>query len=122
MWWHLDETDTSVRQQSVRELLPKIIPLFYPHRRFLLAGYGLLLIITACFLAGPKLIQYIIDNFLNTENASVLATPEPERVQGLLIAAGIYVLVAVTFASVGYLQGITLFRLGINIVTYALTH
>ncbi len=117
MWWHLDETDTDVRQQSVRELLPKIIPLFYPHRRFLLAGYGLLLIITACFLAGPKLIQYIIDHFLNSDLASVAAVPEPERIQGLLIAAGIYVLVAITFASVGYLQGITLFRLGINIVT-----
>lgn len=117
MWWHLDETDTDVRRQSVRELLPKIIPLFYPHRRFLLAGYGLLLIITACFLAGPKLIQHIIDNYLNTNSPLVMATPEPERIQGLLIAAGIYMLVAVTFASVGYLQGITLFRLGINIVT-----
>lgn len=117
MWWHLDETDTGVRQQSVRELLPKIIPLFRPHRRYLLLAFGLLLVISACFLAGPKLIQYIIDHYLNTGDAAVAALPATERVQGLLIAAGIYVLIAVLFASVGYIQGITLFRLGIGIVT-----
>jgi ATP-binding cassette subfamily B protein len=117
MWWHLDETDTGVRQQSVRELLPKIIPLFRPHKRYLFTAFGLLFVITACFLAGPKLIQYIIDHYLNIETAAVAALPAAARVQGLLIAAGIYVLIAILFASVGYIQGITLFRLGIGIVT-----
>ncbi|MBN2082811.1 ABC transporter ATP-binding protein [bacterium] len=117
MWWHLDETDSGVRQQSVRELLPKILPLFYPHRRFLFAAYGLLIVITGCFLAGPLIIQHIIDNFLNSEDPAVLAVPVPERVHGLIVAGVIYAVVAIVLASVGYLQGITLFRLGINIVT-----
>lgn len=117
MWWHLDETDSGVRQQSVRELLPKIIPLFSPHKRYLFIAFGLLVVITACFLAGPWLIQYIIDNFLNNESSTVAALSEQQRIHGLLVAAGIYVVVAIVLSSVGYLQGITLFRLGIGIVT-----
>jgi hypothetical protein len=40
MWWHFDESDEGVRRQTARELIPKILPLFRPHRRYLLAAFG----------------------------------------------------------------------------------
>ena len=106
MWWHLDETEEYVRRQSVRELIRKIIPLFRPHARYLLAAIGLLLLITASQLVGPLVLQHIIDVNIPAND-----------VRGLLLAAGFYVAVATGGAAVGYVQAITLFKLGINIVT-----
>jgi len=106
MWWHFDESDEGVRRQTVRELIPKILPLFRPHRRYLLAAFGLLIFITASQLIGPLVLQYIIDEAIPANN-----------VRMLLGAAGLYVVVATGGAGVGYLQAITLFKLGINIIT-----
>jgi len=106
MWWHFDESDEGVRRQTVRELIPKILPLFRPHRHYLLAAFGLLIFITASQLIGPLVLQYIIDEAIPANN-----------VRMLLGAAGLYVVVATGGAGVGYLQAITLFKLGINIIT-----
>ncbi|RLC61383.1 MAG: hypothetical protein DRI48_10820, partial [Chloroflexi bacterium] len=106
MWWHLDETEEYVRRQSVRELIGKVIPLFRPHARYLFAAIGLLLLITASQLVGPLVLQHIIDVNIPAND-----------IRGLLLAAGFYVAVATSGAAVGYLQAITLFKLGINIVT-----
>ncbi len=106
MWWHLDETEEYVRRQSVRELIRKIIPLFRPHARYLILAIGLLLLITASQLVGPLVLQHIIDVNIPAND-----------VRGLLLAAGFYVAVATSGAAVGYIQAITLFKLGINIVT-----
>lgn len=106
MWWHLDETEEYVRRQPVRELIRKIIPLFRPHARYLVAAIGLLLLITASQLVGPLVLQHIIDVNIPAND-----------VRGLLLAAGFYVAVATGGAAVGYVQAITLFKLGINIVT-----
>ena len=111
MWWHLDETDTSVRQQTVRELLPKLVPLFRPHRHLLIVALGLLFLIAASGWAGPLVIRFIIDQIITPEgrhagNTTILWT-----------AAGIYILIAGGGAGVAFVQAITLFRLGIGIVT-----
>ena len=42
-------------EQSMRELLPKILPLFRPHRRFLFAAYGLLVLAVQIASARPRL-------------------------------------------------------------------
>ena len=106
MWWHFDESDEGVRRQAARELLRKVIPLFRPHAKYLFAAFGLLVFITASQLVGPLVLQYIIDTSIPSSD-----------IRGLLTAAAIYVLVAAGGAGVGYLQAITLFKLGINIVT-----
>jgi len=106
MWWHLEETEEAVRRQPVRELLRKVLPLFRPHVRYLFAAFGFLLVIAASQLAGPLVLQHIID-------VNIPASDIP----GVLIAAGVYVVIAASGAGVGYLQAVTLFRLGINIVT-----
>jgi len=106
MWWHFDESDEGVRRQAARELLRKVIPLFRPHAKYLFAAFGLLVFITASQLVGPLVLQYIIDTSIPASD-----------IRGLLTAAAIYVLVAAGGAGVGYLQAITLFKLGINIVT-----
>ncbi len=117
MWWHFEETEEGVRRQSVRVLIGKCIPLFIPHRHYFFAAFGLLFVIVACQLVGPWIIRYIIDHYLNSEQALVTALSDSERLRGLLNAAGIYAVVAVIGSGVGYIQAITLFRLGINIVT-----
>ena len=106
MWWHFDETEEGVRRQSVRELIRKVIPLFRPHARYLFAAFGLLVLITGSQLAGPLVLQHIIDVNIPASD-----------VRGVLFAAGLYLVIASTGAGVGYLQAITLFTLGINIVT-----
>lgn len=117
MWWHFEETEEGVRRQSVRVLIGKCIPMFMPHRHYFFAAFGLLFVIVACQLAGPWIIRYIIDNYLDSEKALVAALSDSARLRGLLSAAGVYIAVAVIGSSVGYIQAITLFRLGINIVT-----
>jgi len=106
MWWHLDETEEYVRRQSVRELIRKIIPLFRPHARYFVVAIALLFLITASQLIGPLVLQHIIDVNIPADD-----------IHGLLLAAGFYVAVATGGAAVGYVQAITLFKLGINIVT-----
>jgi len=106
MWWQFDETEEGVRRQSVRELIRKVIPLFRPHARYLFAAFGLLVLITASQLAGPLVLQHIID----------VSIPNSD-LRGVIIAAALYLVIASTGAGVGYVQAITLFTLGINIVT-----
>jgi len=106
MWWQIEETEEGVRRQSVWELLRKVLPLFRPHRKYLLAAFGLLILITASQLIGPLVLQYIIDKSIPAKN-----------MKSLLSAAGIYLFVTAGGAGVGYLQAITIFKLGINILT-----
>lgn len=106
MWWHISESEEGVRRQSVKELFSKVLPLFRGYKRYLILGFILLLIITATQLAGPLVIKHIIDVNIKNNDA-----------QGILIAALIYVVIAAGGAGVGYLQAITLFTLGIRIIT-----
>lgn len=106
MWWHVSESEEGVRRQSVKELFSKVLPLFRGYKRYLILGFILLLIITATQLAGPLVIKHIIDVNIKNNDA-----------QGILIAALIYVVIAAGGAGVGYLQAITLFTLGIRIIT-----
>lgn len=106
MWWEFIETEEGVRRQSFWELLRKVLPLFRPHRNYLFTALGLLILITASGLIGPLILQYIIDKSIPAKN-----------VRSIIIAAGIYVAVTAGGAGVAYLQAITLFRLGINIIT-----
>lgn len=117
MWWHLEETEEGVRRQSVRILIGKCIPLFIPHRHYFFAAFGLLFVIVACQLVGPWIIRYIIDHYLNSERELVAALSDSERLRGLVTTASVYAMVAIIGSGVGYIQAITLFRLGINIVT-----
>jgi ATP-binding cassette, subfamily B, multidrug efflux pump len=115
--WHLPETEEGIRKQSIRELLPKITPFFWRYRQYLLAAFGLLLIIAASQLIGPKIIQYIIDNIIDGSKPPASEMTIQERVVAILLAAGGYLGVALAGTLVGYIQAITLFKLGISIVT-----
>lgn len=106
MWWHFEESEEGVRRQTLRELLPKLLPLFRPHRRLLFTALALLILVTASQLVGPLVLQYIIDK----------AIPSAD-IAGLLQAAALYLAIATGGAGVGYLQAIALFKLGIGIVT-----
>ncbi len=106
MWWEFIETEEGVRRQNAWELLKKALPLFRAHRRYLFAAFGLLILITLSELIGPLVLQYIIDKSIPARD-----------LRSIVVAAGIYVLVTSGGVAVGYLQAITLFRLGISIVT-----
>ncbi len=115
--WHLPETEEGIRRQTIRELLPKITPYFWRYRQYLLAAFGLLLIIAASQLIGPKIIQYIIDNIIDGSKPPASTMTTDERVMAILLAATAYLGIAIAGTLVGYIQAITLFKLGISIVT-----
>jgi ATP-binding cassette, subfamily B, multidrug efflux pump len=115
--FHLQETEEGIRRQSIRELLPKITPFFWRYRQYLLSAFGLLFIIAGSQLIGPKIIQYIIDNIIDSSKAPACDMTVQERVVAILLAATAYLGVALAGTLVGYIQSITLFKLGINIVT-----
>jgi ATP-binding cassette subfamily B protein len=104
--WHFDVVEEGVRRQSVRALLSKLLPLFRPYKAYLISGMVMLALITAAQLGGPLILQHIIDEDL----------PDGDT-QGLYLAAALYVLVMAGGAYLGYLQSISLFNLGIRIVT-----
>jgi ATP-binding cassette subfamily B multidrug efflux pump len=95
-----------VRQQPFGALLRKVMPLFVQRKRQLLYSFVLLLIITVSQLAGPLVLQYILDKAIPDGN-----------VGALMLAAGMYLAIAIAGAGVGYLQAIALFRMGISVVT-----
>jgi ATP-binding cassette subfamily B protein len=100
------EDADDIRRQPFSVLLRKVLPLFVQRKRQLLYSTVLLLIITASQLAGPLVLQFIIDKAIPTGD-----------LPRLLEAAGLYLLIAGSGAGVGYLQAIALFRLGIGVVT-----
>jgi ATP-binding cassette subfamily B protein len=106
MWWHFDESDEDVRKQTVWELLPKVLRLFRSHVKYLILALFLLIPITAAQLAGPWVLKHIIDEVIPKND-----------IPGLFKTAGVYVVIVAAGAGVGYMQAITLFRLGINILT-----
>ncbi len=114
MWWHFEESEEGVRRQSFGTLLRKVLPLFWPQRRYLLGAYGLLLIITASSLTGPIILQNVIDLLKQYIDNGL---PQQDAIRRLFILGGIYLVITSSGAAVGYLQAITLFRLGINIIT-----
>ena len=111
MWWAEGSREEGVRQQKLGELLRKIAPLFRPHLRLLTLSTLLMLVITASQLAGPKILQFIIDEVIDAGGRY------SGQVSTLLTAAALYVGITLAGAAVGYLQAISLFRLGIAIIT-----
>jgi len=106
MWWHFEESEEGIRHQTIWELIPKVIRLFRSHIRYLYLAFFLLIPITAAQLAGPAILRQIID--VNIPAGDI---------RGVMVTAGIYIAIVAGGAGVGYWQAITLFRLGINILT-----
>ncbi|MCC7477555.1 ABC transporter ATP-binding protein [bacterium] len=106
MWWRFSESEEGVRAQSLRELLPKVLPLIRPHRRLLFGALVLLPLVTCAQLSAPLILQYIIDQCIKTG-----------AVDKLWYAAGLYLAIVSAGLGLGYLQAMTLFRLGIGIIS-----
>ncbi|MEZ5339601.1 MAG: ABC transporter ATP-binding protein [bacterium] len=103
---HFKSTEEAVRSQSVRELLPKLIPLFAGQKRLFFISLALLALTTATALIGPLVLQHIID----------VAIPQADTGE-LWLAAGIYLGVILIGSIVSYFQAIALFSMGIRIIT-----
>lgn len=106
MHWHFSETEEGIRRQKLGELIPKIIPLFKPHAKYFFISMTLLVFITLSQLAGPIIIRHIIDFSLAKKD-----------VTDLLLSGLILIGIIVAGAGLGYYQAITLFTLGIGILT-----
>lgn len=119
MWWHFEESEEGVRRQSVRELLSKVAPLFLPHIKYLYIGFVFLALITASQLIGPLILQFVIDSIFPPAGKTVASMPGGIKAatELLLKAAALYLIVTASGALVGYFQAISLFKLGINIVS-----
>lgn len=106
MWWRFSESEEGVRAQPLRELLPKVLPLIRPHKKLLFGAVGLLPLITLAQLSAPLILQFIIDKCIKTG-----------QTDQLWLAAGIYLLIVSGGLGLAYLQAMTLFRLGIGIIS-----
>jgi ATP-binding cassette subfamily B multidrug efflux pump len=104
--WHGEVVDEGVRQQTLRQLLPKVLPLFRPHRAYLITGMLLLALITAAQLTGPLILRHLVDVDLKNHDP-----------RGLLLSGLAYAAVMGGGAWIAYLQSISLFNLGIRIIT-----
>jgi len=105
VWWH-EDIEEGIRRQTVRALLAKVIPLFRGHMRLLLLGFLLLIPVTGAMLAPPLILSHIINQVMTTGD-----------VPGLYLWAGAFFVIIAGGAGLAYLQAITLFRLGIRIIT-----
>jgi ATP-binding cassette subfamily B protein len=106
MWWHFTETEEGVRQQPIWELIPKVVKLFRKQLKYLYLALILLIPITVANLAGPLVLRHIIDvNIVNMDATGIFRT------------ALLYVVIIATSAILGYFQAVTIFRMGINILT-----
>jgi len=105
MWWN-EDTEDGVRRQSVKALLLKVLPLFLPHKPMMLLGFLLLIPVAASQLAPPIILKHIIDTVIPSDDFNQL-----------LIWGGVFLVVIGGGAALAYLQAITLFKLGIRIIT-----
>ncbi len=109
MWWddsELPEDERYIRHLPFREMMRRVVPLFRPQLRPLLAGTALLLISVGAELAGPIVLRRLIDHDIASGSRA-----------GILNSASIYAaLFAVGIAS-SYLQVIILTKMGLAIVT-----
>ncbi len=106
MWWHFVEDEEDIRRQTIWELLPKAMRLFRSHLKYLYLAFLFLIPITASALVGPLALRHIL-------NVNIPAGD----IRGIWITAGIFVVLVILGAGFGYLQAITLFKLGINVLT-----
>jgi len=105
MWWYSD-FDEGIRRQSVRALIAKVIPLFRGNMRLLVFGFLLLIPVAAAQVAPPIILGKIIDDVINSGSMN-----------DLLMWSGVFFAVIAGGALLAYIQAITLFRLGIRIIT-----
>ncbi len=109
MWWddsELPEDERYVRHLSVREMLRRVLPLFRPHLRLLLAGLGLLLISVGAELAGPVILRRLIDHSISTGSRD-----------GIIRNATYYAALFGIGTAASYFQVVILTRMGLAIVT-----
>lgn len=112
MWWHLDvETeDNSERRLSNREIFDNLVPYFVGEWKSFAFGIGLVLITTACALAGPQILRTVV-------NVAIKATGENGQESRIYLFSGLFILVALTRFSLQYLLTVVVARAGLRIVT-----
>jgi ATP-binding cassette, subfamily B, multidrug efflux pump len=109
MWWddsELPEDERYIRHLSFREMMRRVVPLFRPQLRPLLAGTALLMISVGAELAGPIVLRRLIDHDIASGSRA-----------GILNSASIYAALFAVGTASSYLQVIILTKMGLAIVT-----
>jgi len=99
-------TEEGVRQQPVGVLIRKILPLFAPHKPLLFGAFALLIPVTAALLTPGLVLQHIFDKVIPAGDF-----------QALYLLVLILIGVILIGTSLGYVQAIALFKLGLTIIT-----
>ncbi|MHC4859440.1 MAG: ABC transporter transmembrane domain-containing protein, partial [Planctomycetota bacterium] len=99
------EKDRLSREEA-RRTLRRLIPFLAPEKRPLALGLLAMLVTSACQLAGPLVVRYVVDHGI---------LPGAQR--AILKGAAIYVAIFILGTGVGYLQVLVLTRMGLRIVT-----
>lgn len=104
--WDQDDPEDGKGGRSVREMLPRLAPLFRPHRPVVAAGVALMLLFTAADVAGPLVLRHLID----VEIASGSRT-------GIAASAAVFLGLFLLARGAQYLQIVLVARMGLKIVT-----
>lgn len=109
MMWHGagDDDDQHERQFTNYQVFRRITPLFHSQRSSILKSLLLLIIVTACSLAGPQLLRMVI-NEAARENGSE---------QTVITLSLIFVVISVMGFALNYLMTLIVSRSGLEIVT-----
>lgn len=109
MWWDNDERPEDegyIRHLPLREMVRRITPFFRPHIGSLALGIVLLLLTVGAELAGPIVLRRLIDTDIQAGSR-----------EGILRSALLYAGLFIVGTAAGYLQIVTLTRMGLAIVT-----
>jgi ATP-binding cassette subfamily B protein len=102
----LTDEDATPRPLRVRAMLGRLVPLLGPHRRALATGVGLLALSLGAEVTLPLVLRHMIDAAIPShETGAILAT------------AGLFLGLFLLARAAGYLQLVTLVRMGLEVVT-----
>ncbi len=111
MWDDDGSTEEGHLQRlSLPEMVRKIAPRLRPYRRAFAVAIGLMLLSVAGDLAGPLVLQRLIDRVIP-------AAMSDGQVGGILLTAGIYLGLFLVSSAAAYAQALLVARLGLQLVT-----
>lgn len=111
MWDDQGPTEEGhLRRLSLREMVRRIRPRLRPHGGALLLAIVLMLLAVATDLAGPLILRRLIDGVIP-------AAMKDGQIGGILLTAGLYLVLFLVGSAAGYAQALLVARLGLTVVT-----
>ena len=111
MWFHFDSAESgdqkNERTFSNREVFFRLLPYFRQQARTLLIAFGMLMVATACTVAGPQILRQVV-------NTAMTPGADESRIHAL---AGLFVVIVVAGLLIGWAVTLMVTRAGLRLIT-----